>query len=496
MFVAIAFAAIGPTTDLTIINADIAPDGYLRPAVLAGGTFPGPVIAGNKGDNFQINVNNLLTNETMLKTTSIYWHGIYQTGTNWADGVAFVSQCPIASGDSFLYDFTIPDQAGTFWYHSHLATQYCDGLRGAFVVYDPDDPFADMYDVDNDSTIITLADWYHVAAALEPLVPTPDATLINGLGPSYNGSDTPLAVITVQQGLRYRIRLVSISCDPNFIFSIDGHNMTIIETDGVNTDPLVVDSLQIYAAQRYSFILVANQPINNYWVRALPNRGPAGYAILRYDGAPIVGPQTNQSVSISPLAETNLHPLIGAQAPGEPTDTGIDLALNLITTNNGTKFFMNSVTFVPPPVPVLLQILSGVYSAQDLLPAGSVYTLPSNSTIQLSIPGGVVGGGHPLHLHGHTFSVVRSASSDVYNYDNPVQRDTVNIGVAGDNVTVRFNTNNSGPWLLHCHIDRHLANGFAVVMAEAPTLTTETPPGQSAWSDLCPVYDALSLTDH
>ena len=38
---------------------------------------------------------------------------------------------------------------GTFWYHSHLSTQYCDGLRGPFVVYDPNDPHLSLYDVDD-----------------------------------------------------------------------------------------------------------------------------------------------------------------------------------------------------------------------------------------------------------------------------------------------------------------------------------------------------------
>ena len=39
----------------------------------------------------------------------------------------------------------------------------------------------------------------------------------------------------------------------------------------------------------------------------------------------------------------------------------------------------------------------------------------------------------------HTFSVIRSAGSTVYNYANPVQRDTVSIGnLATDNVTIRF----------------------------------------------------------
>ena len=78
-----------------------------------------------------------------------HWHGLFQKNTNWADGAAFVNQCPISAGNSFLYDFTATGQAGTFWYHSHLSTQYCDGLRGALVVYDPNDPHASLYDVDD-----------------------------------------------------------------------------------------------------------------------------------------------------------------------------------------------------------------------------------------------------------------------------------------------------------------------------------------------------------
>jgi iron transport multicopper oxidase len=48
----------------------------------------------------------------------------------------------------------------------------------------------------------------------------------------------------------YRFRLVSISCDPSFLFSIDSHEMTIIEADGTNVQPLVVDSLEIFAGAR------------------------------------------------------------------------------------------------------------------------------------------------------------------------------------------------------------------------------------------------------
>jgi iron transport multicopper oxidase len=97
-----------------------------------------------------------------------HWHGILQSGTNYNDGAGFVTQCPIVPGNSYQYDFKVSDQvrvilletttplvdhgicqAGTFWYHSHVSTQYGDGLRGPLVVYDPQDPHASLYDVDD-----------------------------------------------------------------------------------------------------------------------------------------------------------------------------------------------------------------------------------------------------------------------------------------------------------------------------------------------------------
>ncbi|KAG1902259.1 Cupredoxin [Suillus fuscotomentosus] len=47
-------------------------------------------------------------------------------------------------------------------------------------------------------------------------------------------------------------------------------------------------------------------------------------------------------------------------------------------------------------------------------------------------------------------------------------RDTVTTGNTGDRVTIRFITDNPGPWLLHCHTDWHLSAGLAIVFAEAP----------------------------
>nr|AIZ72724.1 laccase E [Trametes hirsuta] len=500
-----ALGAVGPRAELVISNSLIAPDGFARDAVVVNGISPGPLIAGQKGDRFRLNVVDKLTNHSMLKTTSIHWHGFFQEGTNWADGPAFVNQCPIASGNSFLYDFQVPDQAGTFWYHSHLSTQYCDGLRGAMVVYDPFDFQRHLYDVDNEHTVITLADWYHVAARLGSRFPKSDATLINGRGRSNGTLTAELAVINIQHGKRYRFRLVSLSCNPNYVFKIDGHNMTIIEVDGVSSRPHAVDSIQIFAGQRYSFALHAKQPVDNYWIRANPNigltagtfDGGVNSAILRYEGARHAEPTTTEARSVAPLVETDLHPLIPMEVPGLPYAGAVDKAINLAFDFNGTNFFVNNVTFIPPTVPVLLQILSGAQAAQDLLPSGSVYALPPYSSIEITMPALAPGSPHPLHLHGHTFAVVRSAGSTFYNYYDPIFRDVVNIGTpaAGDNVTIRFRTDNPGPWFLHCHIDFHLEVGFAVVMAEDVPRIKPANPVPEAWSELCPTYDKLAPGD-
>lgn len=44
---------------------------------------------------------------------------------------------------------------------------------------------------------------------------------------------------------------------------------------------------------------------------------------------------------------------------------------------------------------------------------------------------------------------MRSAGSSVYNYVDPVRRDTVDTGFADSNATIRFVTDNAGPWFLH-----------------------------------------------
>ena len=166
--------------------------------------------------------------------------------------------------------------------------------------------------------------------------------------------------------------------------------------DGNNAQPLVVDAIQIFAGQRYSFILTADQPVNNYWIRALPSSpnstfaGGLNSAILRYKGAPDAEPTTSQNIT-NPLVETNLHPLENPAAPGIPKRGAADVNLNLDIQFTGQVFTVNNASFVPPTLPVLLQIISGAMTPQELLPPGDIYVLPPNKVIEISMPGGSAG---------------------------------------------------------------------------------------------------------
>ncbi|KAK7030481.1 laccase, multicopper oxidase, benzenediol:oxygen oxidorectuctase [Paramarasmius palmivorus] len=454
-------AAIGPVADLVITNQVVSPDGFSREAILAGGSTIGPLIVATKGDTLKLNVvNNLhVPDQSMLQSTSI-------------------------------------------------------------------------------STVITLADWYH-AKAKGTVIGNPQTTLINGLGRWSQGSATDLTVIKVTQGKRYRMRLVNVACDPAYEFSIDSHLMNIIEADGVNHEQHEVDQLKIYAGKDLTpgehfnmctketseqdndilSLLVpcaiifsetiltrlvklnANQPVGNYWIRANPNLGVQGFtnginsAILRYEGAAEEEPLVVTFSPSKPLREADLAALENPGAPGNPTPGGVDYALNLAFTFTGGRFQVNGVSYGDPPVPVLLQILSGAQTPDSLLPQGSVFHLPANAVVELSMPGGLLGLEHPIHLHGHSFDVVRSAGSSTYNYANPPRRDVVNIGSASDNVTIRFRTDNPGPWFLHCHIDWHLDTGFAAVFAERPEEWTSTINPPVAWENLCPTYQNTPASD-
>lgn len=103
----------------TVAEKELNPDGVFRQMILINEEYPGPLIECNEGDTIVVHVNNQGSN-----ATAIHWHGMYQNGTNFMDGTVGITQCPIAPGGSFTYEYKIEGQSGTYWYHGHQGKAY------------------------------------------------------------------------------------------------------------------------------------------------------------------------------------------------------------------------------------------------------------------------------------------------------------------------------------------------------------------------------------
>ncbi|CAK9319905.1 unnamed protein product [Citrullus colocynthis] len=119
--------------------------------------------------------------------------------------------------------------------------------------------------------------------------------------------------------------------------------------------------------------------------------------------------------------------------------------------------------------------------------ATKVKKLKFNSTVEIVLQNTAFVSleNHPMHLHGFNFHVLAQGFGNYdpihdpkkFNFVNPQIRNTIAVPVGGWAV-IRFQANNPGVWLMHCHLDVHvpwgLAMGFEV--ENGPTPSTRLPP--------------------
>ncbi|KAL0571166.1 hypothetical protein V5O48_010793 [Marasmius crinis-equi] len=448
----------------------------------------------------------------MRQSTNLNFDNIFVNGPQgFQEGTSFVESCPIAPGDSFVYNVQLdPNQAGNHWYRSHLSVQYVDGLRGPLIIYDPQDPQRHLYDVDDATTVVTLADWWHNSSVdslaffkAHDMIPVADSSLVNGAGRFNTGPKVPFAVINVVKGLRYRLRIINMSARAAFNFSIDSHDFTIIEADGENTQPLTGNITPLLAGQRISAVVHANQPVGNYWINAPFSGGNVATnplqnltfsrAILRYVGAPLQepkGPMTigPEGADANTAEEGLLRPLVTDTPP--PADITLEFSVAFTAAQNGTGWRINNISYQSPVVPTLVKVLQdGASTESDFNVSEHTIVLPLNKVVEVNFPSNDDDELHPFHMHGMPFWVIKSNSATEPNEVNPIKRDTTGAGATG--TVVRFRTDKPGPWFFHCHIMWHMAVGLGSVMLVDPEATRATVHPNLQWAQLCPTYDAL-----
>ncbi|KAK9450273.1 Cupredoxin [Limtongia smithiae] len=496
---ALAAAALAASAAASVVQYDFsiewvyaAPDGYNRSVIGVNGVWPPPTLFATVGDNVIVNLTNNLGNED----TSLHFHGMFQNTTNSMDGPPMVTQCEIPPGSNFIYNFTV-NQPGMYWYHSHTSSQYPDGLRAPFVVYDPDDPYVDDYDYDE---FISLSEWYHDSAVYltkyEFLTltnptgsePVPDSILLN---------DTQDFKISVEAGKTYKFRIVNIGAFVSQYIYFEGHNMTIIEVDGIYVEPQVVSMIYITVAQRYTVLItMKNDTTTNYpfmtsfdtdMLDTTPDTlmwNSTGWLVYNEDADLPDMPIMNEwdfydDFYLVPLEK---------EEPWE-VDSQITVVVTMQNLNDGANYaFFDNISYVAPLVPTLYSVMStGANATVDTVYGTNTHTYIAEHLDVIEIVlNSQDPGKHPFHLHGHVFQVIeRSEGSDddtvFIAYDPefpgtineyPMKRDTVYVRPNGY-FRIRFIADNPGVWFFHCHIEWHLEQGLALQFVEAPLLIQE-----------------------
>jgi len=179
------------------------------------GTAPGPTIQVTQGDHVRVVFENHLP-----EPCSLHWHGFEDMIGN--DGMPGISQEPVKPGGQFVYEFDI-HQAGTYFYHSHMAMQEMTGMLGGFIMH-PRTPYHPHCDKD-------------FLLHLQEYAVLPNNTVPNTMNMEYNWlllngkagpASTPLIVC---QGDRVRIRFVNMGMD-HHPMHIHGYTFQVTGTEG------------------------------------------------------------------------------------------------------------------------------------------------------------------------------------------------------------------------------------------------------------------------
>lgn len=132
------------------------------------------------------------------------------------------------------------------------------------MVHDPDNPYTDRIDK---QVAISFSDWYHdqMPGLLAHFISYANPTGAEPVPKSVLMNDTQNFTVDMQPGLTYFFRTSNIAAFAGMYFWIEGHNMTIIEVDGVYTEPAEAEMIYVTAAQRYGFLITArNDTTQNF----------------------------------------------------------------------------------------------------------------------------------------------------------------------------------------------------------------------------------------
>ena len=401
-----------------------------------------------QGERLQV----LLKND-LDQPTTVHWHGLRIPHA--MDGVPEVTQAPVQPGETFLYDFTVPD-AGTYWYHPHVnsSEQIGRGLHGALIVEEHSPP-----DVDRDLVWVlddwrlkrdgTISDDFNRGMDISHGGRTGNFVTLNGRAPG------PLQV---RKNERIRLRLINVANARLFGLNFENHDVQVIALDGQPVTPHAPQNGMVLLApgQRADIILdcTAEPGSSHRIVDAVYQDEATLFQNIVYDAG-------------TPKRKTPRGPIMPL-APNPLVEPSLDDAEHhTITISGGAMGSLQGAVYKGKyrPIDELVQdlriwALNGV--AAHTTNMAPMLTFAKGKSHIVTIQNDTVFP-HPMHLHGHSFRIL---SQDAIPVPHTPWADTVLVAGRGV-VQIALVADNPGDWLFHCHVLSHVQGGMSSVIRVA-----------------------------
>ena len=265
--------------------------------------------------------------------------------------------------------------------------------------------------------------------------------------------------------------------------------------------------------QRYDVIVKADQPVGDYWMRAIPQKACSANSnqlgikgIVRYGSSfshSHAEPTTTAYAYTDECADVPLASLVPVLSKNVgPADQQTSEAVSVA--KNADNFFewqLNGTSFlVDWNNPAVLNVYNN--NTLAIKAQKNLIELPKRDEwfyLLITEPGLPVP--HPIHLHGHDFYILGSGTGAYTGLEplqtiNPPRRDVANLP-GGGWLMLAWKADNPGNWLMHCHIGWHTLQGFALqfLELESEMLTT---PGllDQQLPENCNAWNQYAASDH
>ncbi len=407
------------------------------------GSIPGPIIRVKQSEDVYVKFKN-----TLKQATTLHWHGIRID--NKMDGVAGLTQEPVAPGQEFDYKFKAPD-AGTYWYHPHNRTweQLTRGLYGLLIV-DEKDPVKVDHDI-----ALALDDWQLKRdGQLE-------VESMGNIGEWAHGGRTgnvltvngqPEQTINVKSGDQARVRLCNTANSRILTLHIQGCTAHTIALDGQPVAPKKLDNGLVILApsQRVDLLLDFEKDPGSRAVISEVSR-------LR---VPLVNFMYDRKTSNTSLSKRPVISLPGNDLAKPDMSNALKVSLDM---RGGAMGRMAKARVKGKELSINDLVdkhkMIWAFNGDAGMPEKPLFTAKRGQTVELTMINNTAWP-HAMHIHGHHMQETARKSREANNssiFAAPNQwRDTILMDNS-ESVTTAFVADNPGKWMLHCHMIEHQA---------------------------------------